>query len=265
VVALLGRNGAGKTTLLRVAMGMLRASAGSVRVLGLDPRRQPVELKRRIGYVAEEQVLPTDLSIAAVLDLHRQLFPTWDRDLEARLRERFDLSPKSRIGALSKGQARQVALICAVAHRPELLVLDEPAAGLDPAARREILEEAIALLGDQGSTVLFSSHHMADVERIAGRVVLLHDGGVLLDADLDTLRESYSLAVIPVNGTQPEAIRGAAGCVRVSRRGSMWHAVFARMPQDAQSVLQKHLGITNAACRTIPLEDLFVELVGERS
>jgi len=266
VVALLGRNGAGKTTLLRVMMGMLRADSGQVRVLGLDPRREPVALKQRVGYVAEEQMLPGDLSIAAVFDLHRRLFPTWNPLMEEVLCRRFgDLSTRARMDTLSKGQARQVALIAALAHQPELLLLDEPAGGLDPAARRQILEAAISLLSDQGTTVVFSSHHMADVERIAGRVVLLHDGRIVVDSELDTLRESYSLALIPVNGTPPEAIRDLEGCVRLRRKASLWHAVFARAPHETRAILEGRLRIADATCRTIPLEDLFVELVEDRS
>jgi ABC-2 type transport system ATP-binding protein len=170
VVGLLGKNGAGKTTLIRVAIGMIEAQKGSVRVLGLDPRQDALEVKRRVGYVSEDQVLPEFLSVGEVIRLHRGLFPTWDEGLERRLRERFALSAKSKIKSLSKGQARQVALLCAVAHRPELLLLDEPAGGLDPSARREFLETSIQLLNEAGTTILFSSHHMTDVERMAGRI-----------------------------------------------------------------------------------------------
>jgi len=126
VVGLLGRNGAGKTTLIRVAMGMIRAQQGSVRVFGLDPREQPVEIKRRVGYVSEDQVLPERFTVGEVLMLHSELFRDWDPVLARELLERFALSPRARIKALSKGQARQVALLCAVSHRPELLILDEP-------------------------------------------------------------------------------------------------------------------------------------------
>ena len=140
VAGLLGRNGAGKTTLIRIAMGMLFPHGGSVRVFGASPTEDPVAIKRRIGYVAEDQVLPPGSRIAELIALHRYLFPRWDGALEHQLLDRFALQPASRIKHLSKGQARQVALLCAVCHRPELLLLDEPAGGLDPAARREFLE-----------------------------------------------------------------------------------------------------------------------------
>ena len=261
VVGLLGTNGAGKTTLLRIAMGMLHTHGGTVRVLGADPWHEPVELKRRIGYVAEEQILPPDLRVGEVLSLHRQIFTTWDAALENRLFERFAIPPSARIGKLSKGQARQVALVCAVAHRPELLLLDEPAGGLDPAARRGILEAAIGLLSDAGSTVLFSSHHMADVERIAGRVVLLHEGRVRLDGELDKVREGYSLAVIPLDAIPDPGSLAVDGLVRSRRTPFGWHAVFSRPPEELESLLTSRLGMGHAVCRPVPLEDLFVEMV----
>jgi len=265
VVALLGRNGAGKTTLLRVTMGLLRPAGGTVRVFGLDPRRDPVEVKRRIGYVSQEQILPGDLSIDAVFEIHRQLFPTWDRALESQLCRRFEMPLATRLDTLSVGQARQVALVCAIAHRPELLLLDEPAGGLDPAARREIIEAAISLLSEHGTAIVFSSHQMADVERIAGRIALLHGGRITLDDDLDALRESYSLAVIPAEGTNRAAIEGAEGCVRLRRRASVWHALFAHTPSQTRDILRTRLGGAEVTCRAITLEDLFVEMVEDPS
>ncbi len=127
VVGLLGRNGAGKTTLLHIAMGMLHQQTGTVAVFGLDPRRRPIEVKRGVGFVSENQILPDSLRVREVVALHRSLFPTWNEAMARDLAERFAVPANTRIKALSKGQARQVALLCALSHRPELLVLDEPA------------------------------------------------------------------------------------------------------------------------------------------
>src|SRR5580700_3303539 len=227
VVGLLGRNGAGKTTLIQIAMGMLFPHAGSVRVFGLSPIDEPVAVKKRIGYVAEEQVLPTGSSIAELIALHRYLFPDWDPALERELLGRFRLAVHSKIKHLSKGQARQVALLCAVCHRPELLILDEPAGGLDPAARREFLETSIQLLNREGTAIIFSSHHMTDVERIGGRVVLLDEGKVRLDRALDRLREETCMAVVP-RASDPDGagIGRTPGCLGVRLVFDEWHAVF---------------------------------------
>lgn len=263
VVGLLGKNGAGKTTLMRIALGQIEAQEGAVSVFGLHPRRDSVRIKQRVGYVSEDQVLPPFLTVAEVIRLHRGLFPEWDEDLERRLRSRFDLSPGMRIRQLSKGQARQVALLCAVSHRPELLMLDEPAGGLDPAARREFLETAIRYLNESGSTILFSSHHMTDVERLAGRVVMLHNAGVLLDHPLDELKEAFCLALIPRNnGTRTEKVRGLTGCLNVRNREDGLHAVFRLDPERCRSALNGALGIDDVRCTPVALEEMFVELAG---
>jgi ABC-2 type transport system ATP-binding protein len=266
VVGLLGKNGAGKTTLIRIAMGMIEPQQGSVRIFGLDPRKEPLEVKRRVGYVSEDQILPSFLRVRDVIDLYRGLFPTWDDSMASDLAEQFSLSPGERIKNLSKGQARQVALLCAVSHRPELLLLDEPAGGLDPAARREFLETSIRLLNEAGSTILFSSHYMTDVERMAGRIVMLHDGGILIDDGLDELRESFSVALVPHG---PEATRenllNLEGCLGVRKRSDAMHAVFRLEPEKACETVRRELGVDGARCRTVNLEEMFIELVGGQS
>jgi len=262
VVGLLGKNGAGKTTLIRIAMGMLETQKGSVSVFDMDPREKPIEVKRRVGYVSEDQILPPFLKVGDVVDLHRGLFPAWDDDMAMKLFDKFNLSPRAKIGSLSKGQARQVALLCAVSHKPELLLLDEPAGGLDPAARREFLETSIQLLNEAGSTILFSSHHMTDVERMAGRVVMIHEGSLLVDSDLDKLREDYSIALVPyVNGNLTEKLAAHDDCIAVRERTDAMHAVFKLNPEQAQARLESDLGVTGSVCRNAALEEMFIEMV----
>jgi ABC-2 type transport system ATP-binding protein len=266
VVGLLGRNGAGKTTLMRIAMGMLEPQKGYVRLFGLDPRKDPIEVKRRVGYVSEDQILPEFMKVEDAIRLHRGLFPTWDEKMERELSERFNIPSQARIKALSKGQARQVALLCAVSHRPELLLLDEPAGGLDPIARREFLETAIHLLNETGTTILFSSHYMTDVERLADRIVMIHDGGVLIDNGLDDLREGFSVALVPHEHRASKTdVAGLDGCLGVRDRSDALHAVFRRDPEESKALLESALGITDARCRTVALEEMFIELAGGQS
>jgi ABC-2 type transport system ATP-binding protein len=263
IAGLLGRNGAGKTTLIHIAMGLLSPDGGAVRVFGLSPTDDPVEVKRRIGFVSEDQVLPPGSSVAELIAFHRYLFPRWDQDLERQLLDRFSLPRGSKIGRLSKGQARQAALLCAVCHRPELLILDEPAGGLDPVARREFLETSIQLLNREGTAILFSSHQMTDVERIGGRVVLLDQGKVRLDRDLDRIREDICIAVVP-RAAAPEAgaLERVPGCLHVRQVFDDWHAVMEGTPETARLQLAESLGIDGIRCVRVPLEDLFIELVG---
>ena len=264
VVGLVGRNGAGKTTLLRIAMGMLVPHKGRVRVFGLSPTDDPVEVKKRVGYVAEDQVLPPSSSIADLIAFHEYLFPKWDRGLERDLLDRFGLAKNKRIGKLSKGQARQVALLLAICHRPELLILDEPAGGLDPAARREFLEASIQLLNREGSAILFSSHHMNDIERIGARVVLIDKGRVRLDMILDHIREDVCLAIVPKSSVANIAVlERTPGCLGVRDVRDDWHVVFDGDPDAISARLTPLLGIGQIQCVRAPLEELFVELVGK--
>ena len=266
VVGLLGRNGAGKTTLMRIAMGILEAQKGRVRLFGLDPRTDPIRVKRRVGYVAEDQILPEFLKVEDVVGLHRGLFPTWDGKMEREIAERFKINPKARIRTLSKGEARQVALLCAVSHKPELLLLDEPAGGLDPMARREFLETSIHLLNETGTTILFSSHYMTDVERLADRIVMIHDGRVLIDNAMDELREEFSVALVPHNhGMTRSDLEKLEGCLGVRDRSDAMHAVFQKGPEESKALLEGTLGVTGAHCRSVALEEMFIELAGGQS
>jgi ABC-2 type transport system ATP-binding protein len=263
VVGLLGRNGVGKTTLINIAIGLLYPQGGDVRVFGLSPAREPVLVKQRVGYVAENQVLRGGSTIAQLIAFHRSLFANWDEPLERDLLDRFRLLRNAKIRRLSKGQAQQVALLCAVCHRPELLLLDEPAGGLDPAARREFLETSIQLLNREGTTILFSSHHMGDVERIGGRVILLDECRIKLDSDLDRVRENMCVAIIPrASAPDAGALERIPGCLRVRPVAEDWHVVVEGAPEEAHERLIASLGRNGMRCVRVPLEELFIELVG---
>jgi ABC-2 type transport system ATP-binding protein len=266
VVGLLGRNGAGKTTLIKMAMGLLAPQQGSVRVFGLDPRDKPVEVKRRIGYVSEDQELPAFLKVSDVIQMYRGLFPSWDEKFANELAGRFELPPGRKIKDLSRGQARQVALLCAVSHRPELLILDEPAGGLDPAARRDFLETSIRLLNEEGTTILFSSHHMSDVERMASRLVMIHEKEKWIDSDLDNIRQGYCLAQIPLSaGMDPERLLTNSNCLSAHPTGEALHAVFELDPETCQGLLARDFELQHSLCRSINLEEMFIELVRRSS
>lgn len=266
VVALLGRNGAGKTTLMYIALGMLRPQSGAVRLFGLSPFDDPVAVKQRIGYVGELPMLPPNATIPELIALHRKLFPKWDDALATQLLERFELAGnRAKVLKLSKGQAQQVALLCAVSHRPELLLLDEPASGLDPVARREFLEASIQLLNREGTSIVFSSHHISDVERLGGRVVLLDRGKVRLDRSLDDLREQHCVVVIPRSAVADQtSIERLDGCLHVRAMFDNWHAVFRGAPVAVQHRVAQALGIQDVRCTLVPLEELFVGMVGDQ-
>jgi ABC-2 type transport system ATP-binding protein len=191
VHGLVGPNGAGKTTLIKHVLGLLRAESGSVRVFGLDPVAEPVAVLSRIGYLSEENDLPGWMTVDELLRYSRALYPGWDDAYAEELRQTFALDPAATIKTLSRGQRARAGLLLALAHRPELLVLDEPSSGLDPIVRRDILGAVIRTIAHEGRTVLFSSHLLDEVEQVADHVTLINHGRVALSAPLDVIKQSH--------------------------------------------------------------------------
>jgi ABC-2 type transport system ATP-binding protein len=190
VAGLVGPNGAGKTTLLQLSVGLLRPDAGSIAVLGGQPGTSPGQLAR-VGFVAQDTPAYAGLSIRDHLWLGARMNPSWDEALaEARI-EQLGLDPRQKAGKLSGGQRAQLALTLAVAKRPELLVLDEPVARLDPLARREFLQGLMEVVAEHGASVILSSHLVADLERVCDYLVVLVDSRVRIAGDIDELRGSH--------------------------------------------------------------------------
>ena len=197
VTALVGPNGAGKTTLLRLAVGLTRPSAGSVRVLGLDPHAEAAEALPRVGFLAQEHPLFGSFTVAEMLRVGRELNPSWDADAaRARIAE-LDLPLKKKVRSLSGGQRAQVALTLALAKRPELLLLDEPVASLDPLARREFMQSVLEAVAERELTVLLSSHILADLERVCDHLVILAAGRTQLAGAIDEIVASHRLLTGP--------------------------------------------------------------------
>jgi len=195
--ALVGPNGAGKTTLLHLAVGLLRPTEGSIRVLGWEPRAEPQLVLSRIGFVAQDVPLYRGYSVADLLHLGRSLNRRWDEAVAlSRLRD-LDIPLDRPAGRLSAGQRAQVALAMALAKRPELLLLDEPLASLDPLARRRFLQELMRAATEDGLTVLLSSHLVTELERVCDYLVILRDGRVRLAGDLEGLLAEHWLLVGP--------------------------------------------------------------------
>jgi ABC-2 type transport system ATP-binding protein len=192
VVGLVGPNGAGKTTLLSLATGMLAPTTGSIRVLGGAPASGPQQLAR-VGYVAQDTPTYAGLSVADHLRLGAHLNPGWDADVATRRIGQLGLVPAQKAGTLSGGQRAQLALTLAIAKRPELLILDEPIASLDPLARREFLQVLMETTAESQVSVIMSSHLVADLERIADYLVVLMGSRVQLAGEVDELLASHQL------------------------------------------------------------------------
>ncbi|MGZ0151191.1 ABC transporter ATP-binding protein [Kribbella sp. WER1] len=187
VVGLVGPNGAGKSTFLNLAVGMLSPSAGSVEVLGVPAGTQ----QAKVGYVAQDTPTYGRLSVADHLKLGARLNPAWDQSLAQQRVQRLKLDPKQRAGRLSGGQRAQLALTLGLAKRPELLILDEPVAALDPLARREFLQDLMEAVAEQELSVVLSSHLVSDVERACDYLIVLVDSRVQVSGEIDTLLATH--------------------------------------------------------------------------
>ena len=256
VYGLIGSNGAGKTTLIKHILGSHYAQSGSVSVFGLDPVADPVGVLGRIGYMSEDRDIPAWMRVQEIIGFTRSFYPAWDTGYAAELLELFDLDPKQKIRCLSRGQAARVCLLLALSHRPELLVLDEPSSGLDPVIRRDILTAIVKTTSDDGRTVLFSSHLLDEVERLADRVAILHQGRILLDQPLETIFESFHRVTLHFEDTQLEA-PGLEGAIQSQGKGRDWTYVYcgekAQLTQAA-----KGLRAQIVAQGPLSLDDIFV-------
>jgi ABC-2 type transport system ATP-binding protein len=224
VYGLVGANGAGKTTLIKHALGLLRPERGSVRVFGLDPVADPVGVLSRIGYLSEDHDLPGWMRVDELMRYSRAFYPSWDETYAEELRQAFTLDPTARVKNLSRGQKARMGLLVALAHRPELLVLDEPSSGLDPVVRRDILEAIMRTTADEGRTVLFSSHLLDEVERVADHVTMISEGRIVLSAPLDAIRTSISCLTVRFGQSWPRP-PALDGVLRWDGGGREWTAV----------------------------------------
>ena len=192
VYALLGRNGVGKTTFLRILVGLLRADSGSCSVLGLDPRTRSTEIKSKTGFVSEGLEFYSWMRVSELLDFAGRFHSEWDTSYVESLVKKLDVPVRSKVEALSRGVRGKLALILALGHHPELLLLDEPLAGLDSVVRRQFLTETVEILTSQKCTILFVTHLIDEVEKIADAVGILHGGRLIESGAVDRLKGRYS-------------------------------------------------------------------------
>jgi ABC-2 type transport system ATP-binding protein len=215
--AFLGRNGAGKTTTIRTLLGLLKADAGEVRVLGRDPKTEAIAVRQRVGYVAEDQTMFGWMRVGQLLSFIAPFYPTWDNTRANELVKQFDLPLKTRVKNLSKGQSVRVALVLALAHRPTLVILDDPTLGLDPIMRKEFLRDVVAHLQGEGVSVFFSSHLLYEIEPVADSIVILDQGRVIRHAATEDLRAQVRRLIAPLESEQ--VLSTLPGVLDFSRSG----------------------------------------------
>jgi ABC-2 type transport system ATP-binding protein len=250
VVGVVGKNGAGKTTLLRVLLGFSSAT-GTATLFGADSFHLPATAKRRIGFVPQQDDLIATLTGAQHLSLNASLHKTWDPNFIDRLIEEWEVPTQRLVGDLSAGERQKLSTLLALGHRPDLMIFDEPASNLDPVARRRFLTTILEMAQSPQRTILFSSHIVSDLERVANQIWILREGSIIWQGDLDTLKETVvrltilSRAPLPpslgIADTLSEIVDGRSATVIVGRweeacREDLMRRLDARVDVDSMSL-----------------------------
>jgi ABC-2 type transport system ATP-binding protein len=260
VFGLVGENGAGKTTLIKHILGLLRAEAGSVRVFGHDPVAEPVAVLGAIGYLSEQPDLPGWMRVEELLRYTQAFYPNWDSAYAEKLRQQFALEPSQRVRTLSKGQRAKAGLLAAQAHRPDLLLLDEPSSGLDPIVRRDILEAVIRTVADEGRTVFFSSHLLEEIERVSDHIAMVHQGKIVLYGSLDDVKAQHRRFTLHFEIAQEKA-PAITGALDVCGNGKEW-SVLCNGVRNELPAIAAMLGARIVDERAASLNEIFVAHAG---
>ncbi len=259
VTGLLGKNGAGKTTLLKCALGLQTPQAGTITVFGEDSRQLSGAAKARLAYVPQEVRLYPWMKIRQVVAYTAAFYPRWNSSLIDRLIKEWEIDPEDKVGPLSTGQLQKLGILLALGHEPELLILDEPVASLDPAARRQFLATLLDIALDGDRTVLFSTHITSDLERVADRIAILQGGRVVYDNELALLKESVKRLRVSVPTGLPNALRALPGMLRCEANGKT--AVFSL--RGFETELPERLArewSAEVSVEDLNLEEIFLEL-----
>jgi ABC-2 type transport system ATP-binding protein len=258
VMGLVGTNGEGKSTLIKCLLGLLKSTGGEMRVFGEDPWDLSPEAKARIGYVPQEPALLPWMTVRQQLTYAAAFFPSWDESFAAELVCQWGLPGDERLGSLSLGQKQKVAIVLALAHRPELLILDEPVASLDPVARRKFLESLMQATEDGERTVLFSTHITSDLERIASHVAMLKDGRIAVCEELDQLKDRVKRLRILAGQDLPRSF-AIGGALRTEVQGRSALVAMASVDEGLVQELRTRWN-ADVSVEDLNLEEIFMEM-----
>jgi ABC-2 type transport system ATP-binding protein len=258
IYGFLGINGAGKTTTIRTLMGIIAAEAGTITLMGETTRRTSVKQKRRIGYVSQEQNFYPWMSCKALGKFVGSFYPTWDKAEFSRLLAVFEIPEARRVSHLSGGMKAKLALAMAIAPKPDLLILDEPTAGLDPVARREFMEIIVAQARQHQRTTFFSSHLIDEVERCADRIGILHAGRMRFEGGLQDLRAEVRRLVL-----KPDVAVDLTASFELWNERTMHDDTWQVLRAEPQAWAELQL-TEGAEVQRLSLEEIFIACVGSR-
>lgn len=258
VVGLLGRNGAGKTTLIKLMLGLLKANNGETEIFGEDSWGLSDRAKERIGYVPQSERLYPWLSVQQLIDYTASFYLHWNQDLVAHLKKEWRIDSRARMGNLSEGEAQKVAILLALGHEPELLILDEPVATLDPLSRRQFLKMLLELVSDHKCTIFFSTHITFDLERVADHVAILNDGAIRFYGNLEELKETVKRLRILGSAPQPEDM-AAAGIIYYEKTDTGAIVSVKDFRDDLPESLSRQFNI-DVRVEDLNLEEIFLEM-----
>lgn len=261
VVGLLGKNGAGKTTLLRCALGLAKLDHGSVRTLGEDPWSFSAGVKQHIGYVPQTPQLYPWMLVRQILAYHGSFYEHWNPALVEQLARDWEIPLKQRAGTLSVGELQKLALVMALGHEPELLLLDEPVASLDPAARREFLKVVLEIAAGGNRTVVFSTHITSDLERVADRVAILQNGRIGFFGELGELKDRIKRLRLSSTNTLPERF-DLPGILKQRIEGKVALVTTREVTPELLGQIESQWHAT-IEVQDLNLEEIFLELHDE--
>jgi ABC-2 type transport system ATP-binding protein len=262
IFGFLGRNGAGKTTTIKTLMGLLRSDSGTAEVFGIpiaDADRS-IEIRRRIGFVTEDKELYPYMTVEQIIAFTRPFFPKWQRHLERRYLDMFDLPLKRKIPDLSKGMRSKLMLLLAICRGADLLILDEPTDGLDPAAIEDVMRELVAIAASSEVTMFFSSHQLSEVDRIADHIGIIDHGKMIVTGSLDDLKANYQRLQIVLPDSTPSSIQWPEGVESVHQEGRV---ISLLASHNTDAIAAEAHSIPGATVEQFPvtLKEIFLEHV----
>jgi ABC-2 type transport system ATP-binding protein len=262
ICGFLGRTGAGKTTTIKILLGMASPTAGRATVFGLaaDSPSASVDIRRRTGFVGDDKGLYDAMTVRGMVRYTASFYPKWNREMEERYLRRFELPAERGIKDLSRGMRTKLALLLALCRGADLLVLDEPTTGLDPAATEDVLQALVGHAAEHGTTVFFSSHQLGDVEQIADHVVIIDRGRTAVTGSLDDLKQGYRRIQLVFDGDAPAYTFHTKGVERVKRAGRVM-TVLSSAGIDGVLGEARALNPVSTDSTPVTLKDIFLDTV----